>query len=235
MSLKYLSHKIKSSVINNQYIRNDAMLKKYLPLLYITIIVSILAYAMFTRPEPEIITPVASVPDFGMVFPENYQETFVRYLVVDRIDNTVRHVYADPDAIEAVEAGEELPYGTQIIIETWDAQRDVFGVVRRDRNGHFIPATMRPNLHIMEKQPDWTTTQLPSPVGVIDWNFASFDVNTMLPSTENRNDCLTCHDGGAFRRDFVFSRSLIEAFINAGAEDSRYIFCSLPERGNCIR
>ncbi|MGB7338926.1 MAG: cytochrome P460 family protein [Phototrophicaceae bacterium] len=214
--------------------RNGAMLKRYLPLLYLMVIVSILGYAMFTRPEPEIITPIADVPDFGMAFPDNYRETFIRYLVVDRIDDTVRHIYAHPDAIAAVEAGADLPYGTQIIIETWDAQRDVFGIARRDGAGHLIPATMRPNLHMMEKRANWTTDQLPSPVGVIDWNFASFDVNTMLPSIENRNDCLTCHDGGAFRRDFVFSRSIIEAFINADHVE-QYFFCSLPNRGNCIR
>ncbi|MEM9955723.1 MAG: cytochrome P460 family protein [Chloroflexota bacterium] len=211
------------------------MFKKYLPILYILIIVGVFAYAVMTRPEPEIVVTSESVPtiDVGIDFPENYQDTFVRYLVVDRIDDTVRHIYINPEALLAIEAGDELPYGTQVIIETWDAQTDVFGNVRRDSEGHLIESVMHPNLHIMEKQPDWTIQELPSPVGVIEWNFASFDVNTMLPSTENRNDCLTCHDGGAFRRDFVFSRFIIEEYVD-NPEAPQYLFCRLPRRSNCI-
>ncbi len=193
----------------------------------------VLAFSAINRPEPEIVTPLVDVPDFGMTFPETYREDYVLYLVVDRVDDTIRNVYASPDVIEAIEAGEPIPYGAQIVIETWDAQRDLFGNVQRDNQRHFVQGTMRPNVHVMEKQPDWTTEQLPSPVGVIDWNFGSFDAETMRPSDENRNDCLTCHDGGAFRRDFVFSRSIIEAFVDR--DRVQYLYCSLPRRGNCIR
>ena len=208
-------------------------MKKFLPLIYIGITVLVLALTAINRPEPEIITPVVNIPDFGMTFPATYREDFVLYLVVDRVDDTVRHVFADPDVISAIEAGEDIPYGSQIVIETWDADKDLLGNVRRDNRGYFVPETMRPNVHVMEKRIDWTTDQLPSPAGVIDWNFGSFDAETMRPSDENRNDCLTCHDGGAFRRDFVFSRSIIETFV---ARDTvQYIFCSLPRRGNCIR
>lgn len=208
-------------------------MKKFLPLIYIGILVLVLAFATMTRPEPEIITPPVDVPDFGMVFPATYQDDFVLYLVVDRVDLTVRNIYAHPDAISAIEAGEELPFGTQIVIETWDALRDVFGNVQRDSAGHFIKGEMRPNVHVMEKRFDWTVEDLPSPIGVIDWNFGSFDSETMRPSDENRNDCLTCHDGGAFRRDFVFSRSILSDFTEN--DDVQYLFCSLPRRGNCIR
>lgn len=211
------------------------MNKKFLPLIYIGIIGAVLFFAAMTRSEPEIVLPLADVPaDFGMSLPENYREDFVLYLTVDRIDDTVRHIYAHPSAIDAIEADEELPFGTQIIIETWDAERDFLGNVRRDAEGHFIAGEMQANIHMMEKQDDWTIEQLPSPIGVIDWNFGSFDSTTRMPSTENRNDCMTCHDGGAFRRDFVFSRQVIETFVNTG-EETQYLYCSLPRRGNCIR
>ncbi|GAB5494198.1 MAG: hypothetical protein Phog2KO_44130 [Phototrophicaceae bacterium] len=213
---------------------NQGMMKKYLPLIYIGIIVLFLFFASLTRSEPEVVLPVATVADFGMSLPENYREDFILYLVVDRVDHTVRHIYADPSALEAIEADEELPYGTQIIIETWDAQRDFFGNLQYDSDGHLVAGEMRPNIHMMEKRIDWTNEQLASPIGVIDWNFGSFDSVTMLASTENRNDCLTCHDGGAFRRDFVFSRQVIEDFVNDESE-VQYLYCSLPERGNCIR
>lgn len=209
------------------------MPKRLLPLLYAGIVILVLVFTAITRPEPEIVTPVATVPDFGMNFPENYRDDFILYLVVDRVDDTVRHVYAHPAVIEAVASGQELPYGSQIVIETWDAEKDIFGNARRDNDSHFIPGIMRPNIHVMEKQADWTNEQLPSPVGRIDWNFASFDAETHIPSTENRNDCLTCHDGGAFRQDFVFSRSIIESYVEN--DTTRYLYCNRPRRGNCIR
>jgi len=209
------------------------MVKKFLPLIYVGIVVIVLVIASMTRSEPEIVAVAVDVPDFGMTFPENYREEFVLYLVVDRVDDTVRHIFMSPEAVDAIENGEELPFGTQIVIETWDADLDFLGNVKRDRDGHLIAGELRPNIHVMEKQPDWTVEQLPSPVGVIDWNFGSFDSETHLPSAENRNDCLTCHDGGAFRRDFVFSRSLIEDFVLEG--DVQYLYCSLPRRANCIR
>lgn len=212
---------------------NRTTLKKFLPFIYVGIIALVLVSTAMTRPEPEIITPVADVPDFGMTFPENYRDEFVLYLVVDRIDLTVRNVFAHPDAVAAITAGEELPFGTQIVIETWDAHTNFTGNARLDSEGHFIPDVMRPNVHVMEKRATWTVEDLPSPVGVIDWNFGSFDAGTMRPSDENRNDCLTCHDGGAFRRDFVFSRTILESFTQNN--DVQYLFCNRPRRGNCIR
>lgn len=210
------------------------MMKKFLPLIYIGLIALFLFVASMTRSEPEIVLPLADVADFGMTLPDNYREEFILYLVVDRVDDTVRHIYADPSAIDAIEADEELPFGTRIIIETWDAQRDLFGNLQRDSDGHLVAGEMRPNIHMMEKRDDWTNAQLASPIGVIDWNFGSFDSASMLPSLENRNDCMTCHDGGAFRRDFVFSRRIIEAYVNDDSE-VQYVFCSRPRRANCIR
>lgn len=212
-----------------------SMMKKLLPLFYIVIIGLVLLFTALSQPEPEIIQArdTAAI-DFGMSFPENYRDDYVLYLIVDRPDRTVRHVYAAPQVIEAVEVDEAIPYDSQIVIETFDAQTDFVGNAQRDRQGHFIAGAMRPNVHVMEKRDDWTIEQLPSPVGVIEWNFGSFDANTMLPSTENRNDCMTCHDSGAFRRDFVFSRRFIEQYVADGYE-VQYLYCGLTGRANCIR
>jgi len=211
------------------------MMKKFLPIFYIGLVLLVLIFTAMTRPEPEIVHPVTGdVPHFGMDFPENYREDFVLYLVVDRPDLTVRHIFAAPEVVEALANGDPIPFGAQMVIETFDAQTDFLGNPQRDNQGHYRAGVMRPNVHVMEKRPNWTIEQLPSPVGVIDWNFASFDATTMLPSVENRNDCMTCHDSGAFRRDFVFSRSLLVAYVEAGFE-TQYLFCSRSGRGNCIR
>lgn len=209
------------------------MMKKYLPVFYIVVLLAFLAFAAINRPEPEIVAELAPVADFGMTLPENYREEFELYLVVDRPDETVRHLYAAPWVVDALDAGENVPFGAQVIIETWDAETDIFGNLRRDNRGRLLAGEMQPNIHMMEKQDDWTIEELPSPVGVIDWNFGSFDAETMLPSTENRNDCMTCHDGGAFRRDFLFSRPLLQDYVEEN--DVQYLFCSLSGRSNCIR
>jgi hypothetical protein len=208
-----------------------AMNKRFFPLIYLILMVVVLLIAAMNRRQPPEIAAVGEpVP---MSVPTNYRQTFTLYLIVDRPDAVVRFVYAHPDTITALEAGEAIPYGTQIVIEAYHAQRDVLGNILRDENGHYLAGEIFPQIHMMEKRDDWTVEDLPSPVGVIDWNFASFNTDGYLPSTENRNDCLTCHDNAAFRRDLVFSRIYLEAYAETG--DVQYLYCNLPERANCIR
>jgi hypothetical protein len=208
-----------------------AMMKRFFPLIYLGLIAAVLMIAVLNRkPAPEIQEVGAPVP---MAIPHSYRDTFSLYLVVDRPDATVRHVYAHPDTVAAFRAGEAIPYGSQIVIEAYHAETDAFGTIRRDENGHYIAGEMFPQIHMMEKREDWTVEDLPSPVGVIDWNFASFNTDSYLPSTENRNDCMTCHDASAFRRDFLFSRVYLEAY--ADTTQIQYLYCNLPERANCIR
>lgn len=207
------------------------MMKRFLPLLYLALIVLVLVFAALNRRQPPAALAVGEpVP---MSLPTDYRERFVLYLQVDRVDLTVRHVYVLPESLEAIAAGETLPYGTQIIIEAYHAQLDIFGKPLEDENGRFVAGEMFPQIHMMEKRDNWTVDDLPSPVGVIEWNFASFNYDSFLPSTENRNDCLTCHDSAAFRRDLVFSRRFMEAY--ALSEEMQYLYCHLPERANCIR
>jgi hypothetical protein len=206
-------------------------MKRFFPLLYLILIVAVLFIAAMNRRQPAEIAAVGEpVP---MSVPANYRQTFALYLVVDRPDGVVRFVYAHPDTITALQAGEAIPYGSQFIIEAYHAQRDIFGNIMRDENGRYLAGEMFPQIHMMEKRDNWTVEDLPSPVGVIDWNFASFNSDSYLSSTENRNDCLACHDSAAFRRDLVFSRTYLEAYAETG--EVQYLYCNLPERANCIR
>jgi len=54
----------------------------------------------------------------------------------------------------------------------------------------------------------------------------------LLPGNENRSDCFTCHDSGAFQRDFVFTRTLIDQFIET--QQALYFFCNRPARASCL-
>ena len=209
------------------------MTKKILPLIYIAILLFVLAFAAMNQVElPTERVETVYIPEARLQLPENYQETFEVYMVVDRPDATVRFLYIRPDVLENLDTGEPFPFGAQIIIETYHAQTDSAGNLLEDAEGHFIAGEMFPNVHMMEKRDDWTIEELPSPVGVIDWNFASFDAQTMRASDENRNDCLTCHDAAAFRRDLTFSRHLIDQYLATG--EVQYLFCNRINRGNCI-
>lgn len=213
---------------------HTGMMKKFLAPLYILCLIAFLWLAMATRPEPQIeLVLTLSDEDFGMQLPADYRQTFVHYMTVDRPDQTIRLLYAHPTALDAVERGEALPFGSQFIIETWDAALDMFGNVRRDADGHLIAETLRPNVHMMEKRANWTIEQLPTAIGVIDWNFGSFEAESLLPTDENRNDCMTCHDSGAFRRDFIFSHRVIADYL--AEERPQYLYCRAIARGNCIR
>lgn len=166
----------------------------------------------------------------AMELPPDYRTRFIHYLTVDRIDLTVRHLYIAPQALEAVRRGEELPDGTQVIIEAYHAQRDMLGQPLRDAAGRWIPGTGFPAVHMMEKRARWRIEDLATSIGAGRWNFETFDARSFAPTSENRNDCFTCHDT-AFRRDMLFSQPNLRAFALDG--EPRYLYCNLPERGNC--
>lgn len=208
------------------------MMKKYLPLAYILMLILVLLFAAMNRGELPARSDSTYVLTGAMRLPANYREHFTLYMTVDRPDATVRLLYIRSDVLENLDPTASLPYGTQIIIETYHARTDSQGNLLHDDNGHLLAGEMFPNIHMMEKRNNWTIEELPSPVGIIDWNFASFVAETSLPSDENRNDCLTCHDTNAFRRDLTFSRSLIDRF--KATDEIQYLFCNRNNRGNCI-
>jgi hypothetical protein len=206
------------------------MMKQYLPLLYIALLIGVLAFAAMNRRVPS--EQAISISVERLRLPENYREAFELYMIVDRPDATVRFLYLRPDALLNLQAGDPLPFGTQFIIETYHAQTDAQGNLLHDTDGHLIAGDMLPNIHMMEKRADWTIEELPSPIGVIDWNFASFVAETALASDENRNDCLTCHDSAAFQRDLIFSRHVVDQYNRT--DEPQYLFCNRINRGNCI-
>lgn len=201
------------------------------PLLYVGVLLGVLlAAALSSRPAEEPTQALVPQASYPMQLPADYRERFVHYLTVDRVDNTTRHIYIQPEAIADLDADEPLPDGTQIIIEAYHAQLDVLGRPVRDAQGHFLPGAMFPNVHMAEKRSTWTVDELATSIGVVEWNFGSFDAQTTFPTVENRNDCFTCHDL-AHRRDFVFTRTLLDRYLQSG--ERQHFFCNRPERGIC--
>ena len=114
-------------------------------------LLALVAYSGFTRePLPPTLPPTATYPPGRepMFLPANYRENFVYYAQVDRSDGVTRKLYINRTGLEAARAGQELPDYTQLIIEAYDAARDVFGNVLRDEQGRLIaldrdPAAVR--------------------------------------------------------------------------------------------
>jgi hypothetical protein len=204
----------------------------FLPLLYIIGLVTVLGFAALNRPaaEPVTLTQTRTSP---MSIPANYQETFVQYLTVDRSDGTVRHIYIQPQVLENLQQGEPLPVGTQIIIEAYTAERNIAGLYRRDSSNRLIAGEMFTTIHAAEKRTEWSPEAIAAATPLNGWNFETFDSVTLQPAFENRNDCFTCHDASAFRRDFIFTRRIIDEFV-ASNGTAQYFFCNRPDRAPCL-
>lgn len=165
-----------------------------------------------------------------MVLPVNYRENLVLYAQVDRSDDITRKLYISPAALDAVRAGEDLPDYTQIVIEAYDAARDLLGNVLRDENGYLIPGDFQPEVHMAEKRSTWFIEDLASSSHVGDWNFTALNFNTGAPTGESRADCFSCHDG-ADRSGFTFTTPQIERYAQTG--EVQYRTCNLPGRFPC--
>lgn len=206
--------------------------KLLMPLVYVLGLCAILVFAAINQPpsEPVQLTPTRTSP---MTIPPNFRETYVQYLVVERADATVRFVYIQAEVLENLQRGEPLPVGTQIIIEAYHAERNIAGQVRRDDDNHFIPDEMFPTIHAAEKRSEWPREAIASSTRLNGWNFETFDSQTLEPAFENRNDCFVCHDTSAFRRDFIFTRNIIDEFISSNG-DLQYFYCNRPDRSPCL-
>jgi hypothetical protein len=203
-----------------------------MPLIYVLGLCAILVFAAMNRPANAALQlpPPRMSP---MSLPPDYRETYVQYLTVERVDGTVRHVYIQPDALQNLQRGEPLPIGTQIIIEGYYADRNLAGQVRRDANNHFIAGEMFATIHAAEKRTEWDAQAIANSTRLNGWNFETFDSQTLQPAFENRNDCFVCHDTSAFRRDFIFTRNIIDEFVGSNGE-LQYFYCKRPDRVPCL-
>lgn len=205
------------------------MKKLLYPVIYTLGLVVVLVFGALTR-EPD---PPPLVRTGAMTLPVDYQETFVHYMTVDRSDNTVRKLYIHPEALDLFQRDGVLPDGTQLIIEAFHAQVDDAGDPVQDENGRLIPGEMFSNIHMSEKRSTWTRADLATAGTDVDWNFAAFKADGSVAPEDNRNDCFTCHDAFAFRRDFTVSRQVIQQFLSSG-RDVRYQFCPRAGRASCL-
>lgn len=191
-------------------------------------VLAVLAMAIASRPAPSPVPSTVSLTG-PMTLPTDYRSSFIEYAVVDRPDGITRTLYISPESFAALQRGEPLPNGTRIVIEA-------FAGTPNDQ-GQLVAGDMIPFIHMAEKRESWRLDELHTSAKVGDWNFASFESDTGVPSDpntpgENLNDCFTCHDSNASpTRDFIFTRRDIDLFANT--KTPQYILCNQPERIPC--
>ncbi|MGB1285510.1 MAG: cytochrome P460 family protein [Aggregatilineales bacterium] len=193
---------------------------------YMAILVLVLSVsAVISATQPIYKTPLDNPVSNGISLPLDYRENFIKYATVDRVDNLTRDIFIDPAVLPLIEAGVELPLGTKIVIEAFNASGST-------PDGHFTQGHQEPFIHVAEKRDGWSLEDLPVSSHVGDWNFASFTADSLRPSNENLNDCFTCHDDSASTRlDFTFSRAMIDTYLRT--EETQFDYCNRPDRLRC--
>ncbi|MEO3428064.1 cytochrome P460 family protein [Pelagibius sp. CAU 1746] len=140
-----------------------------------------------------------------VAFPAGYQDTFVRYLDIDRPDRkTKRFFYVNPAALEAAQAGAPLPDGTVLVMEDHPAELDG-ETPRRDAEGRFIAAPEVRNVFVMEKRTGWGAA-FPAGKRNGDWDYAWYDATGKLKHSDpaRYEGCFNCHQSRA-ERDYTFT------------------------------
>ncbi len=153
-------------------------------------------------------TPPAPTED-RVGFPEGYQGWPLLY-VLDRPDNRqIRTVYAN-EVASGVSDGKQgdYPYGSVVVMETWNALRSAAGDAILDANGRFQkdPAAT-PTIFVMRKGRGFGEAYGPNRTG--EWEYVSYTPARAIATPPSGSfTCATCHLQAGPAKDFVFRASL---------------------------
>jgi hypothetical protein len=137
-----------------------------------------------------------------IAFPENYAKG-VLYTTVDRADNKqYRELYATPEAIAAVKAGQPMPSGSVLTLVQHKAKLDADGNPEKDANGRFIKGELV-GYTVMEKRTGWGS-EYPEEMRNGEWEYQAFKADKTVNDKANLKNCFTCHKP-LDKQDFVFS------------------------------
>ena len=104
-------------------------------------------------------------------FPQNLDE--LEHYTTVRRGNVTEFIYTSAEAIAAIQAGEALPFGTQVILQDW-----------RDGEVH--------RLFVMEKGEGWGEDYAERD-RTEDWQFQWYWPDGSINTEENTQRCRSCH------------------------------------------
>lgn len=143
--------------------------------------------------------------------PADYATSFVLYNTIDRPGRKdVRFFYANPDAVEAVRAGEPAPDGTILVMETRKAKLDANGAPVLGPNGRMVAENVVSGIAVQEKRAGWGDAY-PADLRNGDWDYAMFTAKGELRTDAKYERCFSCHANRADRDyNFTFNKWVLD-------------------------
>ncbi|MEM7316006.1 MAG: cytochrome P460 family protein [Planctomycetota bacterium] len=159
----------------------------------------------------------SAAADDRVALPENYQESFIEYLSLDRVQNHDQFIrlFANPVAMEGKDITGELEDGSLLVAE-------VYSVVK-DEDGNVVTSALRRRIKnemiliaVMEKQDGWAQSSS-SAIDVGDWDFGAFKPDGTLAG-KDLDACRACHSP-LKSSDFLFSIEHLPNSTKQSAEE----------------
>ena len=127
-----------------------------------------------------------------VVFPEGYQQSFVKYHTINfPATKQVRYYYGNPAAVQAARDGKTLPNGSVLFAEVYSAKLDASKNPVMGADG-FYEADKLLFYTAMQRDADWGK-EFPDVLRNEDWNYAVFTLDKKARPGVNQAECLACH------------------------------------------
>ena len=145
----------------------------------------------------------AAHADDRVSLPENYRDSFVEYLSLDRVQNHDQFIrlFANKIALRGPDKNGELGSGAVLVGEVYSVRKDADGAVLTSRLNRRIKDKLL-LIAVMEKQ-DQFGDKPRSEINVGDWDFAAYKPDGSS-ANKSLDDCRACHQPLS-DSDFVFS------------------------------
>lgn len=125
-------------------------------------------------------------------FPEGYQNSFTRYHTINfPATKQVRHYLANPAALAAAKAGQDLPNGAYLLAEVYSAKLGADGKPLLGSDGYFV-ADKLVLYTAMARDAGWGK-DIPDMLRNEEWNYAVFTTAKQHRPGVNQAECLGCH------------------------------------------
>ncbi|MEM7431012.1 MAG: cytochrome P460 family protein [Pseudomonadota bacterium] len=144
-----------------------------------------------------------AVADDRVELPDDYRDSFVKYLSLDRVQNHDQFIrlFADPVAMQGTDDSGQLADGSRLVAEVYSVVKDDDGQVVESALGRRIKDQLI-LIAVMEKNQGWGQTS-ESAINVGDWDFGAFKPDGTVAG-KNLDACRACH-APLTSTDFLFS------------------------------
>lgn len=149
-----------------------------------------------------VVGPAEAGPE-KVTLPEDYTTRFVHYASIDRANpKQIAEAYANEIAVAGAKKGGELPSGSVLIMEVWQAKLDPQEKPILDANGRRIKDKLL-FIAVMEKRTGWGA-EYPPEIRNGEWEYAAFDPTTKARRQQDYKPCFECHKPKA-DSDYLFT------------------------------